>query len=319
MSTPSRAHVLRRSFSENSLPIQYRASPQPSSSAITHPQAVGPSTDSLPQLAADQKEGSFSAHSAMGGASLDDFFNNNSGSIMGGGQPEIPRPSRPDIQFAGIESGMAATMHTNLSQETIRYSSVSGIVSNYSVAPDVPPFLAPMPAEWQLATSEYWTEPSRQSMESGIMGPISNAMQFEEPYQFGDRSDTETLTESRDTILTHHPAVVEPRIPPSPTLPAPIPEAGWRFRHPDPTTYYSASRIRSRQAILANVTHPTTGPIAVPYPPIEEWAEHVLLEKARDSQGIYLFEIISIPGHLLRAARELVCHGHLTGKWVILQ
>ncbi|KAJ7479789.1 hypothetical protein FB451DRAFT_1171881 [Mycena latifolia] len=240
---------------------------------------------------------------------LDRFFGNTSG------LPSLDSQSTTANFRENAESPIPSTLH-----ETLRYSSASGSVYPFLNVPDVPA-TAELPGAWleNLMEIEDWTP--RQSMESATITPHTVASYNEGGSNHSHYSGTETLTESRENHSYRlRPAVFSPQVPLPPRHPPPMPAApGWKFRHPDPNTYYSAARVSSRQTILANIAHSTTPPVMILNPPAEEWGEFVLLEAVRDGQGILLYEIISVPGYLLRPNRSLLCHGALSDEWVIVQ
>ncbi|KAJ7499389.1 hypothetical protein FB451DRAFT_1161883 [Mycena latifolia] len=251
------------------------------------------------------------AHSILSpeGASLDAldrFFGNSSSTTLSLDTSQVAAANPGET----VESPDA---YSSSIQDTLRYSSASGGIYEFPSTPDDPE----APGDWfeHLMEVEDWTP--RQSMESSTITPHTIAGYSGGESYHNQHGDIEMLTESGG----HHfyqptPALVSPQMP---SNPPPMPAPHENFRHPNPNAYYSEARSQSRQAILANLAYPTTAPVLIPSPPRKEWEEPVLVEVAKDKQGIRLFEIISIPGYLLRPQRLIICYGALTGSWTILR
>jgi hypothetical protein len=242
-----------------------------------------------------------------------------------GGRPitiistEYPQREATIDFFASLERARPrSAMRSNLSQEALRYSSAGGNVYEY---PDVPSFpLKNLPYPPPPAPLMALIDTPRQSIESGVLDHYPFVLPDE---QESSDDETRTLTESRDIIETpHSPAVVStPHSASSSPAPyyanCPLDQRDYIF--PADNAYYSTRRVESRQAILSlsSGANHRYAPRPVPYPPFEEWIEHVLIESVEDSEGVRLFEIISNPGYLLSQGRDLLCHGDLIGRWII--
>ncbi|KAJ6572478.1 hypothetical protein DFH09DRAFT_1461993 [Mycena vulgaris] len=223
--------------------------------------------------------------------------------------------------------GMAATMHDNLSQETVRVATATTTTS--TLYP--PEFITTLGDQQnQGLRSEAWLqsmlraplppsmteEPLRQSMESGAVMPNS----YEE-FSSSNASESSSVTLTEDGHAHSLPQFTFTWDSELPTLhPSPSQQTTWVFRQPNLQGDYNPARVRSRQGLLNNsspLRHmPQVGPAESVW--MSQMIEQVLVETVLDSMELAMYEIISIPGYLLDQGRSINCHGDLTGVWEIM-
>lgn len=206
------------------------------------------------------------------------------------------------------ESSEAATLYDSSSGETIQLSSDGD--SHYPfMFVTFPPSISSGSLDGGTLQSR-WILP-RQSTESGHIRPFTRSAVVDCDEDNG--LDLPTMsTESRDDISTL--AVVD--------TPRSLDPRHWTFHHPDPRQYYSALEYCCSQVSSASINEYNVAKQSQPhliFSDIQNRPEHVLITIVQDPHGLFVYEVTSdsAPSRLLDENRTLICHGSLTGSWVI--
>ncbi|KAJ7109527.1 hypothetical protein C8R44DRAFT_884553 [Mycena epipterygia] len=203
------------------------------------------------------------------------------------------------------ESSEAATLCDSSSQETIRLST-DGVIDYPFILVAFPPNTSSSSRDGGTLQS-HWSS-LRQSTESGYTRPSSQAAVVDCD---GNSLDSPTLsTESRNETL----AVVD--------TPRPRDQHHWIFHHPDPRHYYNALEHHCSQISLDSIAEYNLAKQSQPHTihtDIRRRPEHVLITIVQDMNGLFVYEVApaSAPDQPLDKNRVLICHGALTGSWVI--